>query len=67
MSSELLIEKLLEQRDSYLHILKHLEFSLSLDPSIDEKPNIEKLQTKTIEQLKKIEQEIAHILSKDIR
>lgn len=64
MSSEFLLEKLLEQRDSYLYTLKHLEFQLVTEPSKEEKEHIEKLQSKAIDQLKKIEQEIAFISSK---
>lgn len=62
--TEVIIEKLLEQRDFYLNTLKHLEFQLVINPSDDEIKNIKKLQTTTIEQLKKIEQEVAFILSK---
>jgi len=61
--SEILIEKLLEQRDFYLNTLKHLEFQLVIDPSQKEIKYTEKLQATTIEQLKKIEQEIAFLLS----
>jgi hypothetical protein len=62
--SEILFEKLLEQRDFYLNILKHLSFQLVIDPSKNELKDIEIMQTKTIEQLKKVEQELALILSK---
>ena len=62
-SSEIIIEKLLEQRDLYLNRLKHLDFELVMDPTKKEIENIEKLQTNTIDQLKKIEQEIAFLLS----
>ena len=61
--SEIVIEKLLEQRDFYLYTLKHLEFQLVTDPSQEEITNIEKLQTTTFEQLKKVEQELALLLS----
>ena len=64
MASEIIIEKLLEQRDSYLNMLKHLDFELVMDPTEKEIENIKKLQTSTIIQLKKIEQEIAFLLSK---
>ena len=63
VSSEIIIEKLLEQRDWYLNRLKHLDFELVMDPSKKEIENIKKLQTNTIDQLKKIEQEIAFLLS----
>ena len=62
---DIIIEKLLEQRDSYLNTLKHLDFGLAMDPSEDEIKNIEKLQKTTIEQIKKIEQEIAFLTSKN--
>lgn len=60
---EIIIEKLMEQRDFYLSTLKHLEFQSIMDPSEKELKDIEKLQANTVEQLKKIEQEIASILS----
>ena len=63
VSSEIIIEKLLEQRDWYLNRLKHLDFELVMNPTKKEIENIKKLQTNTIEQLKKIEQEIAFLLS----
>jgi hypothetical protein len=62
--SEIIVEKLFEQRDFYLNTLKHLDFQLIDDPSKKELEAIEKLQISTIEQLKKIEQEISFILSK---
>ena len=62
--SEILFEKLLEQRDFYLNTLKHLSFQLVMDPSKNELKDIEIMQTKTIDQLKKVEQELASILSK---
>jgi len=61
--SEIYFEKLLEQRDFYLNTLKHLSFQM-MDPSKNELADIEIMQTKTIEQLKKVEQELASILSK---
>ncbi len=64
MLSEILFEKLLEQRDFYLNTLKHLSFQLVMDPSKNELKDIEIMQTKTIDQLKKVEQELASILSK---
>ena len=45
-------------------MLKHLDFELVMDPTEKEIENIKKLQTSTIIQLKKIEQEIAFLLSK---
>ena len=64
MLSEILFEKLLEQRDFYLNTLKHQSFQLVMDPSKNELKDIEIMQTKTIDQLKKVEQELASILSK---
>ena len=61
--SEIFFEKLLEQRDFYLNTLKHLNFQLISDPSKKELEDIDILQTKTIEQLKKVEQELASLLS----
>ncbi len=59
--SEIIIEKLLEQRDFYLNTLKHIEFELMVDPSYKEIDNIKKLQITTVTQLKKVEQEIAFL------
>ena len=59
--SEIIIEQLLEQRDAYLSVLKHLDFQLILEPTDNEIQNIEKLQSNTVEQIKKIEQELAYI------
>lgn len=63
--SEIIIEKLLEQRDNHLNTLKQLEFQLIIDLSEKEKLEMCKLQSVTVEQLKKIEQEIAFLLSKE--
>ncbi|MGV7226192.1 MAG: hypothetical protein ACQ9CV_04650 [Nitrosopumilus sp.] len=63
-SKELIIEKLLEQRDINLNTLKHLEFELVMDPTEKEIEKINILQKNTIEELKKIEQEIAFLTSK---
>jgi len=62
---DIIIEKLLERRDFYLNTLKHLDFGLVMDPSEDEIKRIEKLQTTTIDQIKKIEQEVALLTSKN--
>ena len=62
--SEVILERLLEQRDVYLNTLKHLNFQLIEEITPKEIENNEKLQKTTIEQLKKIEQELAFILSK---
>ena len=63
--SEIIIEKLLEQRDFYLNTLKHLEFQSIVDPSEEEIKNIEKLKTNAITELKKVEQELAFLSSKN--
>jgi len=63
--SEILFEELLEQRDFYLNTLKHLNFQLIMDHSKNELEDIEIMQTKIIDQLKKVEQELASILSKN--
>ena len=60
----MIIEKLLEQRDFYLNTLKHLDFQLIDNPSKKEVEDIEKLKTTTIDQIKKVEQEISFISSK---
>ena len=62
--SEIIIEKLLDQRDYYLNTIKHLEFQLVMEPSQEEIKDVEKLQTTTVDQLKKVEQELAFLLSK---
>ena len=62
--SEIILEKLFEQRNLYLNTLKHLDFQLVEELSQKEVENNKKLQKTTIEQLKKIEQELAFILSK---
>lgn len=61
--SDIIVEKLLEQRDFYLNTLKHLDFELLMELSQKDIENIEKIQTNTIEQLKKVEQEIAFIIN----
>jgi len=62
--SEVILEKLFEQRNFYLNTLKHLDFQLVEEISQKEVENNKKLQKTTIEQLKKIEEELAFILSK---
>ncbi|MGI9567496.1 MAG: hypothetical protein ACR2LL_10870 [Nitrosopumilus sp.] len=62
--SEIVIEKLLEQRDLYLNTLKHLEFELLMEPTEKEIDRIKELQKTTVDQLKEIEQELAHISNK---
>ena len=61
--SEIIIEKLLEQRDYYLNTLKHLIFQLEMNPNEQEKEEIKKLQNSTIEELKKVERELAFLTS----
>lgn len=61
--NDLIIEKLLEQRDLNLNMLKHLDFELIMDPTAKEVCTIKILQNDTIEELKKIEQEIAFLTS----
>ena len=61
--SEIIIEKLLEQRNFYLNTLKHLDFELVMEPTEKEIEKIKKLQLVTIDQVKKIEQEIAFLSS----
>ncbi len=63
--SDVIIEKLLEQRDFYLNTLKHLDFQLAFDPTTEEIENIEKLKTNTINEIKKVEQEIAFVSSQN--
>ena len=48
-SKELIIEKLLEQRDINLNTLKHLEFELVMDPTEKEIEKINILQKNTIQ------------------
>lgn len=62
-SDEIIIERLLEKRDLNLNLLKHLDFELIMDPNEKEILDIKKLQISTIDQLKKIEQEIAFLTS----
>ena len=63
-SKDFLVEKLLEQRDLNLNNLKHLDFEMLMDPSDDEIEKIKNIQENTINELKKIEQEIAFLTSK---
>ncbi len=62
--SEIVIEKLLEQRDFYLNTLKHLDFQLIDDPSKKEIEDTEKLKSTAVDQIKKVEQEIVFLSSK---
>ncbi|MCV0367043.1 MAG: hypothetical protein K5798_07265 [Nitrosopumilus sp.] len=60
--TEIIVEKLFEQRDFYLNTIKHLEFQLIMEPMPDEILQNEKLKMITIKELKKIESEIRLIL-----
>ncbi len=64
--SEILFEKLLEQRDFYLNIFKQLNFQLMEDPSKKELEDIKIMQTKTIDQIKNVERELAFLSSKKL-
>ena len=66
MLSEILFEKLLEQRDFYLNTLKHLNFQLISEPSKEELEDIDMKEAKTIEELKKVEHELASLSSKKL-
>ena len=63
--SDLIIGKLLEKRDSYLTILKHLSFELMMDLTDIEIKEIKEVEKNTLDQLKTIQQEIAQILSQN--
>ena len=63
--SDLIIEKLLEKRYSYLTILKHLSFELMMDLTDIEIKEIKEVEKNTLDQLKTIQQEIAQILSQN--
>jgi len=63
MLDEILIEKLMAKRDFYLYTLKHLEFLILTESALEENNDCERLKISTISQLKKIEQEIAFLLS----
>jgi len=62
--SEIIIEKLFEQRDFYLNTIKHLEFQLIMEPTDNEIQQNKKLKISTIQELKKVEDEIRLNLSK---
>ena len=63
--SEIIIEKLLEQRDFYLNTLKHLLFQQEMDLTQKEQEEIQKLQNSAVDQLKKVEQELAFLTNND--
>jgi hypothetical protein len=59
------LEKLLEKRDSYLNILKHLSFELMMEPTDEEIKQIKEMEKNTINELDKIQQEISQTISKN--
>ena len=61
---EIIIEKLMERRDFYLYTLKHLEFQFLTESISEGNAEYEKVKTSATNQLKKIEREIAFLLSK---
>ncbi|KAF6247571.1 hypothetical protein C6990_03740 [Nitrosopumilus sp. b3] len=63
--TEIIIEKLFEQRDFYLNTIKHLEFQLIMEPTDDEIKQNEQLKNITINEIKKVEEQISLILSKN--
>jgi len=66
MLDEILIEKLMAKRDFYLYTLKHLDFQILTDSTLEENNDCERLKISTISELKKIEQEIAFLLSEKV-
>jgi len=59
----MIIEKLMAKRDFCLYTLKHLDFQVLTESTLED-TDYKTLKTSTISQLKKIEQEIAFLLSK---
>ena len=59
------LEKLFEKRDSYLNILKHVNFELMMEPTDEEIKQIKELEKNTINELDKIQQDISQIISKN--
>jgi len=62
---DIVVEKLFEQRDFYLNTIKHLEFQLIMDPTDDEIKQNKQLKIATINEIKKVEDEIRLILSEN--
>lgn len=58
---DIVLEELLEKRDFYLNTIKHLEFRRIDDQDSED---TQKLMNTTIEELKKIENEIRNRLTK---
>ena len=63
--SEFPLEKLLEKRDSFLNILKHLSFELLMEPTEEEIKKINELEKNTLHELDLVQKEISDILSKN--
>ena len=63
--SEFVIEKLFETRDSYLNILKQVNFQLMMEPTDAEIKQFKEIEKNTLDNLEKIQQEISQILSKN--
>jgi len=61
--NEILIEQLLEQRDVYLNTFKQIDFQIISEPTEDELDGIKEFQNKIIDELKKVEQELAYQIS----
>ena len=59
------LEKLFDKRDSYLNILKHVNFELMMEPTDEEIKQIKELEKNAINELDKIQQEISQIISKN--
>ena len=59
------LEKLLEKRNSYLNILKHVNFELMMEPTDEEIKQIKELEKNTITELDKIQQGISQIISQN--
>jgi hypothetical protein len=52
------------KRDFHLSTLKHLDFQILLESTLEDNNDCERLKIDIISELKKIEQEIAFLLSK---
>jgi len=62
---EVIIEKLMAKRDLYLYTLKHLDFQILTESALEESDDSERSKASVISELKKIEQEIAFLLSEE--
>ena len=56
---------MLEKRDSFLNILKHLSFELLMEPTEEEIKKINELEKNTLHELDLVQKEISTILSKN--